>query len=160
MNIYGANWIRFIAVVGGTAFFAYLYGSIMADTWPATQTPKVNADDIKIATALAGALGGLFAVALGVERQEGKQRAITAQRNPPSAFQATFTVGRTLTAWDGSGLKVLVATIAVWVYFLTGLAAAATWYWNRAVTPDILKTLAEIIGGYIIALIAALAASN
>jgi len=70
------------------------------------------------------------------------------------------TVGGTLTASDSTRVEAIAATVAVWAYFLTGLAAAATWYWNKAVTPDVIKTLAEVIGGYILALIAALAASN
>ena len=158
MKIYGASWIRLLAVLGGVAFFVYLYGGVMWDTWPASQKPKVDPDDVKIATALAGALGGVFAAALGVERQ--RQKNVTPPNTPPPALQATLTVGGTLTASDSTKFQAIAATVAVWAYFFTGIAAAATWYWNKAVTPDLIKTLAEVIGGYILALIVALAASN
>jgi hypothetical protein len=156
MNIYGASWIRLLAVLGGVAFFVYLYGTVMWDTWPASEKPTVDPDDVKIATALAGALGGVFAAALGVERQ--KQKNTSGPNPPPPALQTMVTVGGTLTGTGSTRLQAIAATIAVWAYFLTGIAAAVTWYWNKAVTPDMIKTLAEVIGGYILALIAALAA--
>jgi hypothetical protein len=157
MKIYGARWIRLLAVLGGVAFFVYLYGTIMWDTWPASEKPKVDPDDVKIATALAGALAGVFAAALGVERQK-RKRNVAPPNTPPPAVQTMLTVGSTLTGTESTRFQAIAATIAVWAYFLTGIAAAATWYWNRAVTPDVIKTLAEVIGGYILALIAALAA--
>jgi hypothetical protein len=149
-KVYGASVIRLLAVLGGVGFFAYLYGRWMYETWPATTKVEVDSDDVKIATALAGALGGLFAAALGVEKKR--------ERNAPGV-QATFTVGTTLSgAGDAIDPRAIAATVAVWVYFLTGIAAAATWYWNRAVTPDVIKVLAEVMSGYILALIAALGA--
>ena len=156
MTIYGARWIRLLAVLGGVAFFVYLYGTVMWDVWPASEKPNVDPDDVKIATALAGTLGGVFAAALGVERQ--KQKNAAPPNPPPPALQTMVTVGSTLTGPTSTRFQQIAATVAVWAYFLTGLAAAATWYWNRAETPDLIKTLAEVIGGYILALIAALAA--
>ena len=108
---------------------------------------------MKIATALAGGLGGLFAVALGVKSGGGQGTRVA------RAGTALTRVGETLT---GSSKTVLwlPATLAVWTYFLAGLAAALTWQFNKgfAITP--VKTLAEVIGGYVLALIAAQAAAS
>jgi len=151
-----------LAIVAGIGVFAYFYGAFMWDTWQATEKPpkppKLDPDDIKIATALAGVLGGVFAVALGVERQQQK-RDTAATDQPPPAAKSLATVGKTLTASDRF-LTAVPATLAVWVYFLTGVAAAITWQFNKPVAPAVVKTLAEVIGGYVLALITALAAQS
>ena len=52
----------------------------MWDAPPAPPTP--DPDDVKIATALAGALGGLFAIALGLRAAEVKGHASPALAQP------------------------------------------------------------------------------
>jgi hypothetical protein len=159
MGVFGATWIRVIAVVGATVVFAFLYGVFMAEAWNASSTvPKLDQDDVKIATALAGALGALFAVALGVEavKDGGSNGAGRSQRR---SVKTMGSVGRTLAASE-STLVAGAATLAVWTYFLTGLAAAITWQFNKDVAPGVVKTLATVMGGYVIALVGALAASR
>jgi hypothetical protein len=158
-NVSGTNWIRFIAVVGGTVAFAYFYGRWMADAWNAVETPtpivpKPNADDVKIATALAGALGGLFAVAMGIAANTSGLSGRVAK-----AGAGLTRPGRTLT---GTSNRVFAfpATLAVWIYFLAGLTAAITWEFNKPVTAAPVKTLAEVVGGYVLALIAAQASAS
>jgi hypothetical protein len=156
MNVAGTKWIRFIAVIGATVAFAWLYGSWIWDTWKAVETPPTpptpNSDDVKIATALAGALGGLFAVAMGIKSNDSGGNRL--QR----AGAALTRVGESLTG-TSEWFLALPATLAVWTYFLVGIAAAITWEFNKAVTPPSVKTLAEVIGGYILALVAAQAAA-
>ena len=157
VNVKGTNLIRFIAVLAGTAAFAYLYIRWMKETWDAVEDPptppKPNPDDVKIATGLAGALGGLFAVAMGI-----KAHTFVGNR-VAKAGAGLAKVGETLTGTT-SWVLAVPATLAVWTYFLVGLGAAATWEWNKPVTPPSVKTLAEVIGGYILALILAQAAAG
>lgn len=138
MNVQGTNWIRFIAVVGGTVVFAYFYGRWMRDTWNAIENPptppKPDPDDVKIATALAGALGGLFAVAMGIKSNTSPGTRV--QR----AGKGITRAGVTLTG-TSARLLALPATLAVWTYFLAGLAAAITWEFNKSVTPPSVKRL-------------------
>jgi len=157
MSIFGAPAIRVIAVLGGVAVFAVFQARFMYLTWNAGQgtnakAPPLDPDDVKIATALAGTLGGLFAAALGVA-------AIQAAAAGGARLRAAFTVGRTISA-SNAGLAKFLGTIAVWCYFLAGIAAAVTWQFNKPVTPLVTKTLAEVIAGYVLALIAALGASR
>jgi hypothetical protein len=154
-NVKGTSWIRLIAVIGGTVVFALLYGHWMKQMWDAPPPPPApDPDDVKIATALAGALGGLFAVAMGVKSTTSAQGTRVAR-----AGAALTRVGDTLT---GSSKAILwvPATLAVWTYFLAGLAAALTWQFNKGFAVAPVKTLAEVIGGYVIALIAAQAAAS
>jgi hypothetical protein len=152
MNVAGTKWIRFIAVIAATIAFAWFYGRWMLDTWNAVETPPTppnpNPDDVKIATALAGGLGGLFAVAMGIKSH------ISGGNRLQRAGSALTRVGESLTG-TSEWFLALPATLAVWTYFLAGLAAAITWEFNKAVTPPSVKTLAEVIGGYILALVAA-----
>jgi hypothetical protein len=153
-NVKGTNWIRLIAVIGGTVVFAVFYGHWMKQMWDAPPAPPTpDPDDVKIATALSGALGGLFAVALGV-KSGGRQGTRVAR-----AGTALTRVGETLTG-SSKALLWLPATLAVWTYFLAGLAAALTWQLNKGFAIAPVKTLAEVIGGYVLALIAAQAAAS
>jgi len=153
-NVKGADLIRFIAVIGGTIAFAFFYGHWMKQMWDAPPTPpSPDPDDVKIATALAGALGGLFAVALGVKSGGGEGTRVA------RAGTALTRVGETLTG-SSARLLWLPATVAVWTYFLAGLSAALTWQFNKGFAIAPVKTLAEVIGGYVLALIAAQAAAS
>ncbi len=164
MSVFGTTWIRAGAVIAATALFAFLFALFMAHTWNAeTAAPEFDPDDIKIATGLAGALGALFAVALGVEAMRERDstdadeqgRRDSSQRRVP----ALGSVGRTLTATDHR-VVAFAATVAVWTYFLVGVAAAVTWEFNKEVTPSVVKTLAQVMAGYVVALVGAVAAAK
>lgn len=157
-EVKGASWIRLIAVIGATVVFAYFYGRWMRQMWAAPPTPKdPDPDDVKIATSLAGALGGLFAVAMGVTSITSKASSRVAR----AGTALSSSVGQTLTGGTKQQVVLwLPATLAVWTYFLAGLAAAVTWQFNKDFAIAPVKTLAEVIGGYVLALIAAQAAAS
>jgi hypothetical protein len=157
--VIGTRVLRALLVFAGIAAFAYLYGSFMADTWHAHKTaPKLDATDVKIATALAGALGAVFAVAMGIKKQDHQRNQALSDAptdQPHPRVLAAATVGEALVPNVPKGLSV-TATIAVWLYPAVGVAAAITWWKNKSVSPDAIKNLAEVIGGYVLALIGTL----
>lgn len=116
-----------VAYVGLVAYFVYR-------TWTASgSAPSLSDVQTGAAAALAVALGGGYALALGVE---------------PQGFR--FGDGEPTLAWV---LKLALA-IGVFGYFVAGVACCVTYAFNESETPGILKALAAGFGGYVLAYLA------
>jgi hypothetical protein len=115
------------AYLGLVAYFVYL-------TWNASGgAPPLSEVQTGAAAALAVALGGGYALALGIT---------------PQGLQ--FREGKPRLAWL---LKTILA-IGIVGYFGAGVACCVTYAFNESVTPGILKALSAGFGGYVVAYLA------
>lgn len=144
----GIRLLKALIVFALVVAFAGLYGYFMVKIWeqPSGKTPDFDNGLVSVAGVLAGILGGGFALALGVAKPGGLP--------PPSR------IGRAVGKLGSERLERSVNTLAwmsfpitvgIWTYAVIGTAAAATTVLNTAETPDVVKALASVFGGYIIA---------
>jgi len=133
----GARTLKPLLMFGFIATFVGLYTYFVVEIWnaPNANPPEFETGLLGVAGTLAGVLGGGFAVAVGVDKPE----------NAPSPrllgkFGEPF-----------RGLSLLV-TLGIWSYAAVGAAAAATMILNLNETPDVVKGLASVFAGYVLAL--------
>ena len=109
----------------------------MFEIWSAdgNKPPKFDDALLSVAGALAGVLGSGFALALGVKKPDDVA--------PPSGRFASL---KKKTA----GISVPV-TFGIWAYAIIGAAAAVTVITNLGESPEVLKALASVFAGYILA---------
>lgn len=142
---------RALLVFAGAAGFVTLYVAFGIKTWHATgAAPQLDPDLVKIGTTLAGALAAIFATSLGVKKQD---EHLSTQKNPRG--RAALRVGETLVPHVPKGVSI-GATVCFWSYFAVGVGAWVTWIANKSVTPEVIKTLGELMAGYVVALIGAI----
>jgi hypothetical protein len=147
----GVRLLKALIVFALVVAFAGLYSFFMVRIWqqPHGQTPKFDNGLVSVAGVLAGILGGGFALALGVAKPAGEpppSKLGQAAAKLPGGDHATLT--RSLDALTWMSFPV---TVGIWTYAVIGAAAAATTVLNTEETPNVVKALASVFGGYIFA---------
>jgi hypothetical protein len=132
----GSATLRFLFLVGGLVAFAVLYAYFIYEIWTASDntTPDLDKQLVYMASALGGVLGTFFAVALGIQRKD------------PNVDQRDLKLGSTLLGTTGPSEA--LATAALWLYAAVGLAAGVTAILKSVESPDAIKALAAVFGGY------------
>lgn len=129
-----AALIRFIVLIGGLTVYVYLYWTFLKQIWntPANEAANLDNQDVQIAGAIGGTLAATFAVALGIQRKD------------PKLNEKQVALGSTILPEAK-----LFGTLAIWVYFVVGLATLYV-TWRRDVqTPQEIKTAATLFAGYV-----------
>jgi hypothetical protein len=126
--------IGYLVFVCGIALYIYLYYSFLNDIIdaPDGKPPNLNNSDVQLATAIGGALGAAFAVALGIQRRDTKVN------------EKRLQLGKTLTPkaeW--------VSTVSVLVYFAVGVGVVVVSRTNGAETPQEIQATATLFAGYL-----------
>ncbi|MBA3382778.1 MAG: hypothetical protein H0T97_13085 [Actinobacteria bacterium] len=131
--------LRELLVLGFVAAFVVVYGDFILEIWRArangASPPRFNDGLLTFAGALAGILGGAFAIGLGIAKPVGSTRG--------------GRLGPARNRFSGLSLSV---TLGIWAYALVGAAAATTTLVNLDETPDPIKALSSVFVGYILTL--------
>jgi hypothetical protein len=135
----GAETLKQLLMFGFVSAFFVVYGYFVVEIWdaPDGRPPDFDAGLISLAGALAGVLGGGFAIALGVEK--------------PSNAPSPRLLGRLGDPFKGLSL---VVTLGIWTYAVIGAAAAVTTFMNLNETPEVVKGLSAVFVGYVLSLAA------
>lgn len=143
---------RYYVTVGAAILaivaFAFLYGWAMVATWTATATPKFNDAFSYFASLLAGLIGGIVAAGFN-------QRLPTQMPAGQSLPPRVTAVGALVIPRHTHNSQQVLGSIYAVVYFLFGVAAAVTWIVRYGVTPDLVRGLAGIATGLLIAVVRA-----
>jgi hypothetical protein len=148
---------KFIAVVSamlsivGLVLFVLIYGFAVWRSWHKGPLPDSNME--YVATALAGLVGGFVAAAFG-QKLPGRENGDTSFiRAGATRLGHLVTASRAeLSATDGFGVRDAIGVAYVIAYFVVGLAAGVTWLFAPETAPDLIKNLAMIVLGLIIAI--------
>lgn len=139
------RWVRFGAAVGCLLVFAGLYSVAIWSTWMAHKTPPVFSEPfLHFATGMAGMVGGVAAVGLHVKLPQ----AASSLQSAKMRFQS---VGRVVLASQPDQRQLILGGTYVIVYMVLGATAMFTWAFVSNVTPDVVKNLATISFGLLIA---------
>jgi hypothetical protein len=126
------------AIVGVIVSFAVLWTWLLVDTWNASEKLDPSGPQASLTPILAGGLGLLFALALGVDPNV---------RGAPgfwARLRAVFKVGNLL-------------VVGAVVYGLAALAGVVVWAEAGDDTPELVSTLVLVAAGYAVAAMTALA---
>jgi hypothetical protein len=134
----GVGALKALLIVGFVLAFVAVYGYFIEKIWTASsgRPPSFDAAIIATAGALSGILGSGFALALGVARPDDSQ----APRFVPARVADKF-----------KGISITL-TLGIWAYAIVGGAACVTTLLNTGETPEVVKGLAAVFGGYILTL--------
>jgi hypothetical protein len=126
--------IGYLVFIGGIVLYIYLYYSFLHDIVdaPDGKPPNLINGDVQLASAIGGALGAAFAVALGIQRAD------------TTVNEKRLQLGKTLTPraeW--------VSTVTVLVYFAVGVAVVVVSRTNGAETPQEIQATATLFAGYL-----------
>jgi hypothetical protein len=143
----GVGLLKSAIVFALVLAFAGLYAYFMVRIWqqPSGHTPRFDNGLVSVAGVLAGILGGGFALALGVAKPAAGEAPSSRLGN---VFGEHDALKRSLNkvAWIS-----VPVTVGIWTYAIIGTAAATTTVVNTNETPDVVKALASVFGGYIFA---------
>jgi hypothetical protein len=144
----GVGAIRLLFLVGGLVAFAGLYIYFFVEIWTVDgkKPPAIDKQLVYVASVLGGVLGTFFAVALGIQRKD------------PDTDHTKLSLGPTLLGTTGRGTA--IATAALWIYFGVGLGAGVTAIFRSVQSPDSIKALASVFGGYGLAVFSAAFSAN
>jgi hypothetical protein len=157
-----ANWRRWFAAAVALvvlAGFLYVYWRAMVWAFQSVEKPaKFDGAYIYVATALAGLVGAIVAMIFNeklpepahIEDRSGPKQP-RASRAAPGPRAALFALRRSVVP---SQLQILSFMSAAYVlgYLLTGIAAIAVWVMLGDRAPDLIKNLALISIGLLIAI--------
>lgn len=154
--------LRVAVVVLGLLAFGGLYAWFLYETFTADDVvPTFSEVPVRIATGLAASLGAIFTLAVGV--QSSRNRA--PGPNPPALGAGDGAgPGRVLAAPGGGLVRretsatdpiVRLSTVGAWLYLAIGLVALIVWIAKGEVTPDVVRNLASIWLGFVLAAFAA-----
>jgi hypothetical protein len=126
---------------GGVAFFLAAYAYFFWDIWTLRfadklQFPTFDPDLVYAAGLVGGILGTYFAVQIGVQKSD-------------TADDGRVGLGDSLLSRHTAEL---LGTIAVVAYFLVGVWSLVTVWFCRDQSPEAIKALAAVFGGYFILL--------
>ncbi len=126
--------IGYLVFVGGLGLYIYLNYSFLRDILEASdgKPSNLNHSDVQLASAIGGALGAAFAVALGIQRRD------------PTVNEKRLQVGKTLTPraeW--------ASTLSVLVYFAVGSRDRCRLAHNDAETPQEIQATGTLFAGYL-----------
>jgi hypothetical protein len=129
--------IGYLVFIGGVLLYVYLYGTFLKDILdaPDGKRPDLNNANVQLASGIGGALGGVFAAAFGIQRQD------------PKVDEKKLNVGTTLTPgapW--------VTGVSIVAYFVVGLGILAVSRANSAEAPQEIQTTATVFAGYLAAI--------
>ena len=129
--------IGYIVFAGAIAVYLYLYFTFLKDIIdaPSGERPDLNNADIQLASGIGGALGGVFAGAFGIQRQD------------PKTDEKKLNVGATIT--QGAPW---VANVCIIAYFVVGVGILVVSRTNGAETPQEIQTTATVFAGYVAAI--------
>jgi hypothetical protein len=131
----GLRFLRMLFLLGGIGVFAGLNSWFLWQIWAASgATPvSLNQQAVYGASTVGGVLGTFFAGALGISVVLGKGQRL----------------GETLLpeVWGGQVLAIL----AIWLYAAVGAAAVVTVFFNQDQSPQSIKALASVFGGFALA---------
>lgn len=130
--------IVWAAIVGVIVAFAVLWTWLLVDTWNATTKLEPSGVQTSLTPILAGGLGLLFALSLGVD---------------PKVRSAVGFWARLRAIFSTKGLLVAGAGI----YGLAALAGVVVWAEAKDATPELLSSLVLVAFGYAVAAMTALA---
>lgn len=161
-GIAGMSALRGLMLYGAILTFAGLYIDFMIviSTSRAGVTPHIDAALISAAAALSGVLGSAFALKIGAKpNPSAVNHALAthmarASRSGSRASSLGAGIRRALSLEpSGVGAKIWPLTFGIWAYAAIGSAVAVVYVLNQHETPDAVKALAVLFGGYVIALI-------
>jgi hypothetical protein len=119
--------------VGGIALYVVLYYSFLRDivNAPAGKAPDLDNADVQLAAAIGGVLGGVFALAFGIQRRD------------PATDEKQLRIGKTLTPaaeW--------VTSVCMLVYAVVGVATLIVVRTHGAESPQEIQATATAFAGY------------
>jgi hypothetical protein len=132
--------VQQVAILLVIAAFVGLFGSLLWETWEASSEIEVDGIQAAATPLLAGALGLLLALALGVEPK------MRDARSWKERLRALVTINALL-------------TLGAVVYMLAAVAGGIVWWKKGDITPDMVSTLVLAAIGYAVAAIAVLSRS-
>jgi hypothetical protein len=132
--------ITAVVFLGVVVVYVVLYYSFLRDIVdaPSGQAPNLDNGDVQLATGIGGLLGGVFAVAFGIQRQD------------PTKNEKKLKIGATLTPraqW--------VTIVCLVAYALVGAATLIVARTHGAESPQEIQASATVFAGYVASIFAA-----
>lgn len=140
--------------------FVFMYGTIIYRRWISSDCSKLEISPpfIYVATGLAGLIGSIVAMMFNeklpvtqtsVQQANGNSGQVVSESGPNAALQAA---AKALTPWDPNNVIQTISCLYVLGYFLTGFAAIVTWVSVDGEVIDLIKNLALITFGLLLAI--------
>lgn len=149
MNVKVRFYLRLFFVLVALVGFSWLFISAFIQTFQAVEAPPIFSEPFTIAaTTLAGLVGGVAAIGLGVPPPERLQ----AQRKG-KVSQRFLAFGMRLAPNRPEDVQFTMAAIYAALYTLVGLAAWVVWISKPLTTPALVKDLAGIVLGLGVAVV-------